>query len=187
MGFDDLFGALAKEALSFVREKTGVDLTATPQATDAPAPTGTIPFGIDRRPMPAGEAVDTLVPPAVRGFARTRVNNNFGGARSGGVFAGYSVDGVEVRVLASLAPNAAAARTQIEAASRAGEEAGLPKATTESLNTEPSFSAAAGAIVWNRGPYWFSVSSHGTDGDVALPATATEVAALERFMADFPY
>ena len=195
MGFENLFGALAKEALNLVRERTGVDLTGSSPTspapnemavTDAPPPSGGVPFQLDRRPMPAGESVDALLPPVVGPFARKRVNNNFGGPRSGGIFAAYVVDGVEVRVLASLAAGAAAAREQI--ASRTDDKtAGVPSASAESLGTEPSFSAAPGAFTWNRGPYVFSVGSHGTDGDIALPATEAQIAALDRFLDAFPY
>lgn len=192
MGFDNLFGAIAKEALNLVREKTGFDLTGatqtpTAQPADAPPPSGAIPFALDRRPMPAGESVDGLVPPVVGPFSRRRVNNNFGGPRSGGVFAAYLGDGVEVRVLASLASSAAAARKQVASSGAGDEAAGVARATAESSGTEPSFAAAPGVFTWSRGPYWFSVASHGTEGDVALPATEDQIAALERFMTAFPY
>ena len=86
-----------------------------------------------------------------------------------------------------MAASAAAARKQVEASRTAGEDAGVAAAAAESRDTEPSFSAAPGSFAWSRGPYWFSASSHGTDGDVGLPATAEEMAALARFMAGFPY
>lgn len=195
MGFENLLGSLAKEALNLVRERTGVDLSGSSPTTPAPTemavndaapPQGGVPFQLDRRPMPTGESVDGLVPPLVGAFARKRVNNNFGGPRSGGIFAAYVVDGVEVRVLASLAASAAAARERI-ASPPDDETAGVPPASTESLGTEPSFSAAPGAFTWNRGPYVFAVGSHGTDGDIALPATEAQIAALDRFLAAFPY
>lgn len=196
MGLDKLFGALAKEALDLLKDKAGIDLPvpgggerapAAVPAGSGPPPAGPVPYGLDRRPLPPGESVDALLPPQVGDFARTRVNDRFGGPRAGGVFGAYAGHGGYVSVLASVAPSAAVARSRV-AEFRAGErEAGVAPPAAESLGTEPSYSGALGAFIWSRGPYVFSASTRGTEGDVALPATPEEVAVLERFMAAFPY
>ena len=90
--FTDLLGSIVKQVIG---------------STDAPAPAGTAPGGMAGKRMPSGETVDGLVPPTAGAYRRVRVNDRFGGARSGGIFGAYDVDGVEVRVLASLCPSAA--------------------------------------------------------------------------------
>jgi hypothetical protein len=199
MGLEDLFGSLAKEALNLVRQKTGVDLSgiagsqspapagaAAAPVTDAPRPSGSVPFGLDARPMPSGESVDVVFPARVGEFGRARINDRFGGIRSGGVFAGYRSGDVEVRMLVTLHRNAAAARERVREG-RGEDGSGEGATSKESLGTESSYSLNPGSAVWNRGPYCFSASSNDTEGDEPLPATAEQIAALERFMAAFPY
>jgi hypothetical protein len=204
MAEDGLFDALARAAFKFVQEKTGIDLgagatgpvapgtsasgTAAPGPSGGgPAPSGAVPYGISQRPMPSGETVNQLLPQTVGSFTRTRVNDRFGGVRSGGIFAGYSDGGSEVRVLVSLAGTAAAARDQVRGSRDETQKLGGAAPMAESLGTEPSYSQAPGGIVWSRGAYWFSASANGTEGDMPLPATPDDVAALDRFIRAFPY
>jgi hypothetical protein len=171
---DDLLGALKQGVLNALQQKTGVDLGAR----TGPAPAAD-PIGFAARPVPAGETVDAVLPLAAGEFVRRRVNDRFGGIRSGGIFAGYAGAGVEVRVLVTLLRSAEAAREQVRQSAADG--------TTHSFGTEPSYSLAPGSAVWSRGPYCFSASSSDTEGDEPLPPTPEQVAALERFLRAFPY
>jgi hypothetical protein len=82
---------------------------------------------------------------------------------------------------------AQAARERVRSARENGEEVGGFGITASSVDTEPSFVAAPGTILWSRGAYCYSASSHGTEGDLPLPATPEQVAALDRFMTAFPF
>ena len=189
-GLGDLLGSLVKQVVGTVEEQLRAQAgSTTPAATpaDAAAPGDKAPYGMSGKRSPAGETLDALLPSAAGPYRRTRVNDRFGGARSGGIFAGYDVDGVEVRVLASLCASPAAARERVRSARDDREEVGGFEVTGASVGTEPSYVAAPGTILWTRGAYCYSASSHGTDGDVALPATPGQVAALDRFMTAFPF
>ncbi|MGH7513307.1 MAG: hypothetical protein ACREOQ_10330 [Gemmatimonadales bacterium] len=198
---DDLLGALKQGVLNAVRQRTGIDLgvaadsaaqrDASARGASAAAPPGPAPtqdpLGIGARRMPAGETVDAVLPAQAGEFTRSRINDRFGGIRSGGIFAGYRGDGVEIRVLVTLLRDAAAARAQVGEAGGGGGEQGGAAPTARSVGTEPSFSFAPGSAVWSRGAYCFTASSSDTDGDIPLPPTPAQIAALERFMRAFPY
>jgi hypothetical protein len=145
----DLLGSIVKQVLGSAEQQS------RPQtAAGAPA-----------KRMPAGESADGLLPPMAGPYRRVRVNDRFGGARSGGIFAGYDVDGIEVRVFVWLCPSPAAA---LERVREAGD-------------------GVAGSRFWSRGPYCYSAASNETEGDEGLPATPEQVAALDRFIAAFPF
>jgi len=205
---DDLLGALKQGVLQALQQRTGIDLGAggstTSQPAGAAAPSGSSaatpagprpsgpapasdPLGLAQRRMLTGESLDAVLSTQAGEFTRSRVNDRFGGIRSGGVFAGYRRAGVEVRVLVTLLRDPAAARDRVREAGAAGGEHGGLAVGKQSLGTEPSFSLAPGSAVWSRGAYCFSASSSDTDGDIALPATPDQVAALDRFMRAFPF
>lgn len=193
-GLGDLFGSIVKQVIGTAEEqlraRAGLATeAAAPAATpaDAAAPADKAPYGMSGKRSPTGETLDALLPSAAGSYRRTRVNDRFGGARSGGIFAGYDVDGIEVRVLASLCPSPGAARERVRSARDDGAAVGGFAVTASSVATEPSYVAAPGTILWTRGAYCYSASSHGTDGDVALPATPAQVVALDRFMTAFPF
>ena len=148
----DLLGSIVKQVLGSAGEQLRTGLNPGAGTTAG-------------KRMPAGESADGLLPPMAGPYRRVRVNDRFGGARSGGIFAGYDVDGTEVRVFVWLCPSPAAA---LERVREAGD-------------------GVAGSISWSRGAYCYSAASHETEGDVGLPATPEQVAALERFTAAFPY
>jgi hypothetical protein len=189
-GFGDLLGSIVKQVIGAaeeqIREQVGQKTPAAPP-TDAAAPVDGAPYGMSGKRMPAGETVEALLPSTVGPYRRTRVNDRFGGAHNGGIFGGYDVDGIEVRVLASLCASAAAARERVRSAREGGEELGGFAVTGASVGTEPSYVSVPGSLLWSRGAYCYSASSHGTEGDVPLPATAEQIAALDRFLAAFPF
>ena len=195
-GLGDLFGSIVKQVLGTAAEELATQAGLTKPATTPPssasstdtaAAAGTTPYGMGGKRMPSGDTPEALLPATVGPYRRTRVNDRFGGARSGGIFAGYDVDGVEVRVLASLCSSAAAARERVRSAREGGQELGGFAVTGSSVGTEPSFVSAPGSILWSRGAYCYSAGSHGTDGDIAIPATPEQIAALDRFMNAFPF
>lgn len=185
---DELVDALKQGVRNALQKGAGITAggsaerqAAVPAATGAgatasgPAPERD-PLGLAGRRMPAGDTVDAVLPVEVGNFVRSRVNDRFGGIRSGGIFAGYRGEGIEIRLLVTLYRDAATAREQVR------QQCGV-----QSLGTEPSYSIAPGSVVWSRGAYCFSASSADTEGDVPVPATPAQVAALDRFMAAFPY
>jgi hypothetical protein len=187
---EELLGALKEGVWNALQRRAGIPPAGAPQdQRGGSPPTGARPthdtFGLATRPMPSGETIDSLLPTRVGEFTRARVNDRFGGLRSGGVFAGYRSGEVEVRVLALLRRDAAAAREWVREAG--GGEAGQGGSPIESLGTEPSFVLTPAGAVWSRGPYCFSASANETEGDMPLPATGDQVAAFERFMRAFPY
>lgn len=192
-GLGDLFGSIIKQVIGTAEEqlraRAGLETppAATTPADATPADATKAPYGMGGKASPSGETVEALVPSVAGSYRRTRLNDRFGGARSGGIFGGYDVDGIEVRVLASLCASPAAARERVREARDGGEELGGSAVTGSSVGTEPSWTTAPGAILWSRGPYCFSASSNSTDGDVGLPATPEQIAALDRFMRAFPY
>ena len=188
-GLGDLFGSIVKQVIGTAEEqiRAQAGLTKPAAPADAAAPSAGAPYGMSAKRMPAGETVDALLPSTVGPYRRTRLNDRFGGARNGGMFGGYDVDGVEVRVLASLCASPAAARERVRSARDGGEEVGGFAVTGASVDTEPSWVTAPGTITWTRGAYCYSASSHGTEGDISLPATPEQIAALDRFMTAFPF
>src|SRR5262245_49076024 len=117
---EDLLGALKQGVLNALQQRTGIDLGAStepgrsnaspaePRTTSAP--TGPAPaqdpLGLGTRRMPTGDTVDAVLPAQVGEFTRSRINDRFGGIRSGGIFAGYQGGEVEVRVLVTLLKDA---------------------------------------------------------------------------------
>jgi hypothetical protein len=193
----ELLGALKRGVLNAVQQRMGIDLEpgaarqgdAATAATAPPAGPGPAqdPLGLAGRRMPAGDTLDAVLPTRVGEFVRARTNDRFGGIRAGGVFAGYQGGGVEIRVLVTLLRRAADAWARVGEAAGGPGEGGGGAPTAQSLGTEPSYSLAPGAAVWSRGPYCFSASSSDTDGDLPLPPTPDQVAALDRFLTAFPY
>ena len=189
-GLGDMLGSIVKQVIGAAEEQLRAQAGQATPAAPAPAgaaPADTAPYGMGDKRSPTGETVETLLPSAAGIYRRTRVNDRFGGARSGGIFGGYDVDGVEVRVLASLCASPAAARERVRSARDNRDELGGFAVTGASVGTEPSWVAVPGAMIWSRGAYSFSASSHGTEGDVPIPATPEEIAALGRFMTAFPF
>ena len=198
---DELLGALKQGVLNALQQRTGIDLGASADRTGqsgaaSPANTTAAPAGpapahdplsLAGRRMPTGDSVGAVLPAQVGEFTRSRINDRFGGIRSGGIFAGYHGGGVEVRMLVTLLRDAAAARERVRQAGDQNGEHGGAAPTQRSFGTEPSYSLAPGSAVWSRGAYCFSASSSDTDGDIPLPATPVQIAALERFMRAFPY
>ena len=155
---DELLGALKQGVLNAVRQRTGIDLGAPADPAAQPstgargaatAPSGLAgappgpapaqdPLGIGARRMPAGETVDAVLPAQAGEFTRSRINDRFGGIRSGGIFAGYRGDGVEIRVLVTLLRDAAAARAQVGEAGGGGGEQGAAAPTARSVAPSPA-------------------------------------------------
>lgn len=178
--------------LFFVRVETD-DKPANTNTTPRPAKTeikplnGTAPYGIEKRPMPAGLNLDELLPKQVGPYTRTLLekSDQRGVMPSSievdgnSVYATYKAGSKEIFVEFAVAGSAANAQSTLETA--AGETTGeFPTdPRVGSIGTEPSYLKAnneSGAFyAWTRGNYYFSVTAKGGAAD------------LDAFMQSFPY
>ena len=148
-----------------------------PGSTAAP-PQVPIPYRIDERPMPTGEAVETLLPLQVGPFRRDSLDvpNDL---RKSSVYTRYHSDDGEIFMELGLCDDAVTAWMAVEI-SKAETEAEFPDdAQVVSLKTEPSFfktNMQRGAFMsWTRGRYYFSAHARGGEKD------------LDYFLTAFPY
>ncbi|HEX6648630.1 MAG TPA: hypothetical protein VF075_03805 [Pyrinomonadaceae bacterium] len=176
----------------FVRVESDETPVATPSSNATPGGpikplNGTAPYGIEKRPMPAGLNLDELLPKQVGSYTRTLLEKS---SQRGvtpasieidgdSVYATYKEGSKEIFVEFAVAANAHNAQGTLDTA--AGETTG--KFPTDprfgSIGTEPSYlkmNNESGAFyAWTRGNYYFSASAKGGAAD------------LDTFMQSFPY
>lgn len=153
--------------------------TAAPRKEPPPArplrPIDDAPFGIARRPLPAGTDLDVLLPKQVGSFHRVSVRE----MDENWHYATYRSGAAEVFVELSVSDVPEGAQQALSNARREtmAEFPDVPR--QESTGTEPSFLAATtrlGAFVaWTRDRYYFSAHAKGGDAD------------MDAFQAAFPY
>lgn len=148
---------------------------------------GAAPYGIEKRAMPTGLALDTLLPKQVGAYTRASVESS---AHQGvpatraevdgdSIYAHYRSGGQEIFVEFAASSSAANAQSALETA--AGDTVGAFPTDPQvgSIGTEPSYlkvSDADGAFfAWTRGGYYYSASAKGGQAD------------LDAFMQAFPY
>ena len=148
---------------------------------------GAAPYGVEKRPMPAGLEMDELLPKKVgpytrmsleksehRGVVPTRIDVN-----GESIYAVYRVGTKEVFVEFSVSTSPKTAQEILLVA--AGDTSGkFPKdSRVGSIGTEPSYlkvNKKSGAFFgWTRGKYYYSASAKGGEAD------------LDAFMQGFPY
>jgi hypothetical protein len=148
---------------------------------------GAAPYGVEKRPMPAGLDLDQLLPKQVGAYTRTLLEES---ERRGvtpssiqgvgpSVYATYKSGAKEIFVEFAVSSNAETAQETLVTA--AGDTTG--KFPTDprlgSIGTEPSYlkvNNKSGAFyAWTRGKYYFSASAKGGAAD------------LQAFMQSFPY
>lgn len=148
---------------------------------------GSAPYGVEKRPMPAGLNLDELLPKQVGPYARTLLeeSENRGVTATSikvdgpSVYATYKSGAKEVLVEFAISNDAASAQEILitAAADTIGKFPTNPR--LGSLGTEPSYLSVtnkSGAFyAWTRGGYYFSASVKGG------------VADLDAFMKSFPY
>lgn len=174
--------------------------TATPVANNAPTagvnPTrgairmlnGPAPYGIEKRPMPNGLDLETLLPKQVGPYARVLLEKSEQRGvpptsievDGNGVYATYRNGADEIFVEFDVTSSAENAQSVLEVA--AGEAAGGVFPTDPrfgSIGTEPGYLKVVnndGAFMaWTRGGYYFSADAKNGQ------------AALDAFMQAFPY
>jgi hypothetical protein len=148
---------------------------------------GTAPYGVEKRPMPAGLAMDELLPKQVgpytrmsleksehRGVVPTKIDVN-----GDSIYAVYKVGSKEVFVEFSVSSNLQTAQETLMLAARNATGKFPKDPRVGSIGTEPSYlrvNNKSGAFFgWTRGNYYFSASAKGGDAD------------LDAFVQGFPY
>ena len=148
---------------------------------------GSAPYGVEKRPMPAGSNLDELLPKEVGPYTRTLLeeSENRGVTPSSikvdgpSVYATYKSGAKEIFVEFAISSDAASAQeTLITAATdTVGKFPTNPR--LGKLGTEPSYlsvtNKSSAFYAWTRGGYYFSASAKGSEAD------------LEAFMNAFPY
>jgi hypothetical protein len=148
---------------------------------------GSAPYAVEKRAMPAGIDLDSLLPKDVGPYTRTLLerSDQRGVAPSAievdgnSVYATYTAGAKEIFVEFAVAANAHNAQSTLDNA--AGETIGSfpTDPRVGSIGTEPSYFRSnndSGAFyAWTRGNYYFSASAKGGEAD------------LDAFMQSFPY
>lgn len=142
---------------------------STPGATTtAGGAAGEVPYGVDTRPMPEGEDLDTLLPLQVGPYTRESVEPPYAHYRRG-----------TNTIFFELGICADASEAQMGVSNAEGEtNAEFPDSAERSvysLEGDPSYFKYAGFMAWTRGRYLFLVNTGGEDAD------------LDEFMKAFPY
>ncbi|HEU0175051.1 MAG TPA: hypothetical protein VFV58_12400 [Blastocatellia bacterium] len=181
----------------FVRVETDETPVANNQAVTAISPkaakgqiktlNGTAPYGIEKRPMPAGLNLDELLPKQVGPYTRALIekSNQRGAPPSSieidgnSVYATYAAGDKEIFVEFAVTSSPENAQTALDVA--ATEVTGKFPSDQRfgSIGTEPSYlnvNNQSGAFcAWTRGGYYFSANAKGGKAD------------LDLFMRSFPY
>jgi len=164
-------------------------------AANTPAPykgeikplNGTAPYGIEKRPMPAGLNLDELLPKQVGPYTRTLLERSDQRGvtpssieRDGNsVYATYKSGGKEIFVEFAVGGNVQNAQATLDTAANEVTGTFPSDPRVGSIGTEPSYlkvNNESGAFyAWTRGNYYFSASAKGGGAD------------LDAFMQAFPY
>ena len=138
-------------------------------------PKRVVPFTVDKRPMPSGTALETLVPPAVGTFRREALPSGTRPPSDEDLNVTYRSGAESVFFGFSMPETAGDAH---EAVKVTREEAIASKVSLKgerySVGTDPSYFRAGSFMSWSRGRYFFY-------------AKASSPRALEGFMRAFPY
>ena len=168
---------------------TSTSTTASKAPTGPITPlTGAAPYGIEKRPMPTGLELDTLLPKQVGPYERVKLEKSEQRGTTpdsisvdgSGVYATYRNDDKEVFVEFSIASSAEYAQSSWDVVVGDANEGIYPTdPRIASFRTEPSYLKVVndnGAFfAWTRGGYF--ITAHAKSGEVALDA----------FMNAFPY
>lgn len=135
-------------------------------------PSAEVPFGVDTRPMPAGDDLDTLLPSQVGAFGRVELRP-CDDIHSDAICATYRAGESEVFVELGLCGSADVAQEALATAKENSPSDVVAQAW--SSGADPSFFMAGGVFMaWTRGGYFFV-------------AAAKSEAGLDALMKAFPY
>jgi len=167
-------------------KQTNTATPKTPRGEIKPL-NGTAPYGIDKRPLPAGLNLDELLPKQVGPYTRTLVEKS---SQRGvppssieidgdSVYATYTAGSKEIFVEFVVASSAKNSQSVLETAATETRDKFPADPRFGSIGTEPSYfkdNNESGAFYgWTRSVYYFSASAKGGEGD------------LDLFMQSFPY
>jgi hypothetical protein len=154
-------------------------IASSPRAPAAAVPAEP-PYGIDRRPRPAGEEIDVLLPPRVGPFERKNVRL-LGEPREAPIYADYAAGKAAVFVELGINGDARGAQQAVKTA-KGETHAEFPENADLDLfvvGREPSFFKSLNDLgaffAWTRGGYYFSVHAKRGEAD------------LDAFVEAFPY
>jgi hypothetical protein len=148
---------------------------------------GTAPYGIEKRPLPAGLNLDELLPKQVGAYTRTLLEKSserrmppssieIDGAS---VYATYRAGSREIFVEFAVSSSAENAQTALDVAASEVTDKFPADPRFGSIGTEPSYlkviNESGAFYAWTRGGYYFSASAKGGEPD------------LDLFMQSFPY
>ena len=180
---------LRSEAASTPAAKTQPTAAASRQTTRGAITmlTGPAPYGIERRPMPAGLEIDQLLPKQAGAYSRERVELSANRSLQpstvqvdgSSVYATYRSGANEIFVELGVSSSAENAQTALDVAASEVTDRFPTDPRFGSLGTEPSHLKVTNAdgafFAWTRGGYYFS--AHAKSSEPALAA----------FMQAFPY
>ena len=136
----------------------------------------TPPYGIDKRPLPAGDNSDNLLPRQVGAYTRQplRRAGNYPGAP---IYADYKSGAATIFMELGISDSAHDARCTLETA--CGETGGPAPGEAYDGNGDSSYwrtvNSDGAFMAWTRGKYYFSAHAKGGEKD------------LDTFMQAFPY
>jgi hypothetical protein len=181
----------------FVRVEKDETPATNKQANAAPGPkaakgeikplNGTAPYGIEKRPLPAGLNLDELLPKQVGPYARTLIEKSTqrGVAPSSieidgsSVYATYRAGDKEIFIEFAVNSSAENAQAVLDTAATEVTDKFPADPRFGSISTEPSYlkvnNESGAFFAWTRGGYYFSASAKGGEAD------------LDLFMRSFPY
>jgi hypothetical protein len=181
----------------FVRVETDETPAANKPANTAISPktakgeiktlNGTAPYGIEKRPLPAGLNLDELLPKQVGPYTRTLLEKSTQRGvppssieiDGNSVYATYMAGGREIFVEFAVSSSAENAQSTLDNAATEVTDKFPADRRFGSIGTEPSYlkvNNESGAFcAWTRGGYYFSASAKGGEAD------------LDAFMQSFPY
>jgi len=155
--------------------RAAVFLLSSSLAIVSAAADGAAPFGIDKRPMPSGANLDTLLPAKVGAFARDPLAKDLKLKSDEDVNVTYRAGKDSIDVGLSKPDSIADARDAIQVTRDEAVQSKVPMAGSRtSLKTDPAYFHAHDFISWSRGTYFFYVK-------------ASSPESLAKFMAAFPY
>jgi len=174
----------------FVRVETDETRAATPAANtqkgEIKALNGTAPYGIEKRPKPAGLNLDELLPKQVGPYTRTLLEKSDQRGvtpssieiEGNSVYATYRAGSKEIFVEFAIAASAENAQATLDNAASETSADFPTDPRVGSIRTEPSYlkrnHESGPFYAWTRGNYYFS-------------ASAASEADLDAFMRSFPY
>lgn len=145
------------------------------RAQEGGAPASAVPFDLDKRPMPSGSDLETLLPRVVGTFKRPPLAPGLEPPTNQDLNVTYTSGSDSVNVGFSMPEKPEYAHDAIQLAKdeATGGEA-LHDTDQYVVGKEPSYFRTADFIAWSRGRYFYY-------------AKASSAAALEAFMKAFPY